>query len=52
MNKRTQFAEQANTVEERRREDEDAADILAVMQESHHEQVNVIKEANATVRDV
>ena len=49
MNKRTRFAEQANNVEERRREDEDAANIFAVMQVSHHEQVNAIKEDNATV---
>jgi len=31
MNKRAQFAKQANNVEERRREDEDAANIFAVV---------------------
>jgi len=48
MKKRTRFAEQANNAKERRREDEDAANIFAVMQKSHHKQVNAIKEANVT----
>ena len=49
MNKRNRFAEQANNVEERKREDEYVANIFVVMQESHHEQVNAIRESNAMV---
>ena len=43
---RARFAEQANNIEERRTEDEDAANIFAVMLEFHHKQVNTTKEAN------